>query len=85
MDIPGIISFQVQLKWVIYTAPIINRHSEGVAFKEWFEYLKTIVASYELRTPGHMSGNGSGVGWFKNIFFARKNFRQWLNVDQGGQ
>ena len=32
-------------------------HSEGVAINEGFEYLKTIVASYELRTPGHMSGN----------------------------
>ena len=42
---------------IYYTAPIINRHSEGVAIKEGFEYLKTIVACYELLTPGQMNGN----------------------------
>ena len=28
-----------------------------MAIKVGFEYLKTIVASYELRTPAHMNGN----------------------------
>ena len=39
---------------VYYTAPIINRQSEGVVIKDGLEYLKTNVAIYELRTPGHM-------------------------------
>ena len=47
-----------------YTAPIINRQSEGVAIKEGLEYLKTIVASYELRTSGHMSGNFELFAYF---------------------
>ena len=45
------------IKTTYYTVTIINRHSEGVAIKVGFEYLKTIVASYELRTPAHMNGN----------------------------
>ena len=28
-----------------------------MAIKVGFQYLKTTVASYELRTPGHMNGN----------------------------
>ena len=42
-----------------YTATIITRHFVGVTFKVGFRYLKTIVASYEVRTPGQMNVNES--------------------------
>ena len=33
----------------------------------------------------HYDGGRWEVGWFKKHFFARKNFRQRLYIDQGGQ